>query len=59
MINDKDKEIDIAKLLALIAQIISIILQGATASTATSKVAELSGVGFAKLWKYVPRRYKK
>lgn len=58
MINDKDKEIDIAKLLALIVQIILLILQGSSASTATGKVAGLSGVEFAKLWKYVPRRYK-
>jgi hypothetical protein len=46
------------ELMVLIARIILMILEGAAADEATSKIARECGINFEKLWSLLPKKYR-
>ena len=54
----KWKEENIVEIMILIVRIIMLILEGATAKTATENVAKEYGMNASKLWDALPKRYK-
>lgn len=52
------KEESIMEIMILIARIIMLILEGATAKTATENIAREYGMNASKLWNALPKIYK-